>query len=175
MAKTQADNNKMLPYVWATLRIFLGFTFLWAFADKMLGLMFSTCMGKTILCEDAYAMGHSPTYYWLTKQTDGPFRDFYAGLAGNPFIDWLFMVGLLLIGVALMVGIGVRVAAISAIILMAMMWSAVLPPNQNPILDEHIIYIVALLGIYLANDKQVWGLGKYWQSKKFVKSNMWLS
>lgn len=175
MAKKDVDNNKKLPYVWATLRVFLGFIFLWAFADKMLGLWFQTCFDKTLMCSSSFIMGGSPTKGWLSTQTEGPFKDFYVSLAGNPFVDWLFMVGLLLIGVALMLGIGVRVAAVSGIVLMAMMWSAVLPPKTNPLIDDHAVYIAVLVGIYLSYNNPVWGFGKYWQSKKLVKKYKWLA
>lgn len=180
MAKKESDNSKMLPYVWATLRVLLGFTFLWAFADKMIGLGFQTCYDKTkdvinVMCENSFVMGGSPTEGFLTYGTKGPLQDFYYSLSGNPGVDWLFMVGLLGIGTALMLGVGVRVAVASGILLLAMMWSAALPPANNPFLDEHIIYIVVLVGIYLTNKDQVWGFGKFWQSKKFVKKYKWLA
>lgn len=179
MAKKSTDNTKKLPYVWATLRLLLGFTFLWAFADKMIGLGFSTCYDKTndvvnIMCDKSFVMGGSPTEGFLNNATQGPLADFYKSMAGNVGVDWLFMVGLLGIGTALMLGVGMRVATVAGALLMTMMWSASLPPANNPILDEHIIYIVVLVGLYLSNKNQVWGFGKFWANKSFVKKYKWL-
>ena len=114
MAKQNSTNDKS-PYFWAMARILLGFTLLWAFFDKLLGLGFATCRDAetntvTMLCEKAWINGGSPTTGFLEFATKGPFADFYQGLAGNTFVDVLFMAGLLLIGFALIAGIGMRIA-----------------------------------------------------------------
>ena len=64
-------------------------------------------------------------------RSPGPLADFYTGLAGNAIVDWVFMLGLLGIGVALILGIGMRIAAVSGAAMLIMMWSAVLPPANN--------------------------------------------
>lgn len=160
--------------IWAVLRLLLGFILLWAFADKFIGLGFSTCYDKkadviNVMCSQAVASGGSPTEGWLTNATRGPLQDLYQSMAGNPFIDFLFMAGLLMIGVALMLGIGMRIATVSGSILMLMMWSAVLPGQTNPFIDYHIIYILILVGLFVVNKDQVWGLGQWWQSQSIVK------
>lgn len=160
--------------VWALLRMSIGSIFLWAFVDKLVGLGYATCRDAatdkvTTMCSKAWLEGGSPTLGFLKFGTDGPFADFYQGLAGNAFIDWLFMIGLLAIGVALILGIGVRIAAITGSLLLFMMWTAVLPPENNPVLDDHIIYILVLAGIYRTNGTQVWGLRNWWVKKSFVK------
>ena len=43
-------------------------------------------------------------------------------------MDWLFMIGLLGIGVALLLGVALRPAAASGALLVMMMWFAVWPP-----------------------------------------------
>ncbi len=40
----------------------------------------------------------------------------------SPVTDWLFMLGLLGVGLALLLGIGLRVAAVSGTVLFAMLW-----------------------------------------------------
>ena len=50
------------------------------------------------------------------------------------------MLGLLGIGVALILGIGMRVAAVAGALLLVLMWTAVLPPENNPFMDDHLIY-----------------------------------
>ena len=121
------------------------------------------------MCEKSVIKGGSPTTGFLKFGTSGPLKEFYTGLAGNNIIDALFMSGLGLIGACLILGIGVKVAALSGVLLLMMMWSAVLPGENNPVIDDHVIYSVALLGIMANNNNQVFGLGKWWQSKPLVK------
>src|SRR5687768_11684027 len=94
-------------YVLALARFSLAWTFLWAFLDKTFGLGFATA------AEDAWINGGSPTFGFLSFGTEGKvFHDFFAGLAG-PFADWMFMIGLVGIGIALFAGIGMRIAAVA--------------------------------------------------------------
>lgn len=158
----------------ALARISLGAVFLWAFFDKLLGLGFATCRDvKTDvvsnMCSQAWLSGGSPTAGFLNHATKGPFADFYQSLAGHSVIDWIFMLGLLMIGVALVLGIGVRLAAMFGSLMLLMMWSAALWPANNPVLDEHIIYIFVLFAIMGLNDKQQLGLGKWWASQPVVQ------
>lgn len=171
---SRKSNEDKTVYFWAAARIMLGLTFFWAFLDKLMGLGFSTCRdAKTdavmIMCEKAWINGGSPTDGFLKFATKGPLADVYQGLAGNPLIDILFMAGLCLIGLALILGIGIRIATISGVTLMLMMWSSMLLPENNPLIDEHIIYSIIMLGILSANRKQVWGFRKQWVSQSIVK------
>ena len=125
-------------YIWGLLRIFLGFIFLWAFFDKLFGLGFATSAEKSWLA------GGSPTLGFLTNASKGPFKIIFQSIAGSAFVDWLFMLGLLLIGLTLILGIAVKIAGISGSIMMFLMWLAVLPPTNNPVIDDHVVYIVVL-------------------------------
>lgn len=178
------NHKDKTSYIWASLRIVLGLIFLWAFADKMFGLGFSTCRTTDpitsvetveVMCEASAIKGGSPTEGFLTYATDGVFEDFYQNLAGNNLVDILFMAGLGLIGICLVLGIGVNVAALSGIAMMLMMWSAVLPGENNPLLDDHIVYAIVMLGLIKVNHQQVWGLGQWWQSQPFVKKMPFLA
>jgi thiosulfate dehydrogenase [quinone] large subunit len=173
--KKSADTNAR---VWAVLRILIGLIFLWAFADKMFGLGFSTCRVTDattkvetvqVMCDKSVIKGGSATTGFLSHATDGPLQGFYNGLAGNQFIDTLFMAGLFFIGLSLVTGIGVRIATVSGMLLLLMMWSAVFPKDTNPIVDDHIINIVALFGILKANKNQVWGFGNWWKKQNIAK------
>lgn len=173
MAKKQTIDHTGIR-VWALLRMALGATFLWAFFDKLIGLGFSTCRDATTdtvttMCSKAWLEGGSPTLGFLKFGTKGPFADFYQSLAGNPVVDWLFMLGLLLIGVALILGIGIRLATTTGSLLLLMMWTAVLPPENNPVIDDHIIHILVLVGIYRTKDQQAWGLGNWWSRQSIVQ------
>lgn len=159
---------KKEQYVWAFLRISLGWTFLWAFLDKVFGLGFTTT------AEGAWLAGGSPATGFLQFGTAGPFAGMYQAMAGNAFVDWLFMFGLLLIGLALILGIGVKVAGYSGALLMFLMWIAVLPPEHNPFMDDHLIYGIALIGLTFVKSGHWIGLGEWWSNQTIVKNNQWL-
>ena len=146
-------------YIWAALRIGMGWLLLWGFLDKLLGLGFATAS------EDAWIAGGSPTFGYLKFATSGPFAPLFQSLAGNPIMDWLFMLGLLLIGLALILGIGVKIAGYSGALLMLLMWLSHLLPEHNPVLDEHIIYMIVLIGLARVGAGQWVGLGKWWSER----------
>ena len=90
----------------AGLRIVLGFTFLWPFMDKLFGLGYMTPSAK------AWIHGGTPAQGFM-KHAEGPFASFFKNIAG-PWADWLFMAGLLGIGIALLAGAGLKIAAWTA-------------------------------------------------------------
>lgn len=152
----------------AAARIMVGFVFLWAFFDKLLGLGFATKP------EEAWLTGASPTTGFLTHGVNelSPFADFFAGLAGQAWVDWLFMLGLLGIGLALVLGIGLRIAAVAGTLLLVMMWAAEIPLENNPIIDDHLIYATMLF--VFAAGKREWSLTNWWLSNPTVKKTSWL-
>jgi len=142
----------------------MGWIFFWAFIDKLFGLGFASTPEK------AWIAGGSPTFGFLKFASKGPLAEFYQGLAGNPVVDWLFMSGLLLVGLALLFGIGVRIAGYSGALLMILIYSAgSLPPKNNPFLDHHIIYTILLVGFALTKSGNCLGFGKRWSETKLVK------
>ena len=158
-------NYEKAWYALAAARILLGFYFFWAFIDKTMGLGFATP------AEKAWVLGGSPTAGFLSG-VKGPFADLFASMAGNPFVDWLFMLGLLGIGLSLILGIGLRITAVAGTVLLAMMWMASLPLKTNPIIDQHVIYAAMLWVFALAPRK--WSLIDTWLETKYVKKNEWL-
>jgi thiosulfate dehydrogenase [quinone] large subunit len=157
------ETSQIAPYIWAITRISLGWIFLWAFLDKAFGL------GRATPAENAWLDGGSPTNGFLANAPVGPFKDFYNGLAGATWADWLFMMGLLLIGVALILGVGMWIAAVTGALLLVLMWTAVLPPENNPFMDDHLIYALVLIGLAAAHAGDVWGLGKQWGRTALVR------
>ena len=150
-------------YVLGLTRIAMGWIFLWAFLDKTFGLGFATVKEK------AWLAGGSPTTGFLTAAVKGPFASFYNSLAGNVFVDWLFMLGLLLIGISLILGIFNKLATYSGCLLLLLMFSAVMPPSNNPFVDDHIIYILVLLLLNLSNAGDHLGLGKSFSKTSLVR------
>ena len=144
-------------------RISLGLVFLWAFLDKTFGLGFATTS------KDAWLEGGSPTSGFLEFGAVGPFKEVYNSIAGAAWADWLFMLGLLGIGVALTLGVFVNLAAATGGLLLLLMWTAVLPPENNPVMDDHIIYALTL-GLLACLGAGRWlGLGQWWERTPLVE------
>ena len=169
-AGTAAETTvqKATRYVLAGLRLALGWIFLWAFLDKLFGL------GHGTPSANAWINGGSPTKGFLGKAVSGPFEGFYHSFAGAAWADWLFMLGLAGIGIALLAGIGMRIAAVAGSLMLVLMWTAVLPPENNPFMDDHLVYagVLALLALTAAGDTL--GLGARWDRLPLVQRLPWL-
>lgn len=155
-------------YVFATVRIGLGWMFLWAFLDKTFGWGYSTPAAN------AWIDGGHPTAGFLGKSAKGPFADTWHQAAGTWWADWLFMAGLAAIGIALILGIGMRIAAAAGALLYVLMWTVVLPPATNPFLDDHLISAAVLIGLALINAGDTVGLGRWWSKTGLVRRLRWL-
>lgn len=114
----------------------------------------------------------------------GPFQSTFHSIAGAWWADWLFMLGLLGIGVAVMAGIAMRVAAVAGVVMMAMMWFAELPfaetnsageptRSTNPLVDYHFMYAAALVVLAAVGAGAIWGLGRWWANLSFVQRHPW--
>jgi thiosulfate dehydrogenase [quinone] large subunit len=157
-----------VKYVAAGLRLALGWVFLWAFLDKTFGL------GHETADADSWLNGGSPTAGFLGHAAVGPFQGFYNGIAGAAWADWLFMLGLLGIGVGLVAGVAMRLSAGAGVLLMVLMWTVVLPPANNPFVDEHLVYAGTLVLLALLGAGRWFGLGTWWERLPFVARNGWL-
>lgn len=148
------------------LRWVLGLLFVWPFLDKLIGLGYTTAPDK------AWIAGGSPTAGFLQFGSTGPFAPLFNRIGGVGIVDWLFMLTLLLVGIALVLGIGLKVAAVAGGFLMFMMWAAVFPKEHNFLLvDEHVVYLLLLLlvGFVFVEEEQWAGLGNWWKNTKLVK------
>jgi thiosulfate dehydrogenase (quinone) large subunit len=175
----ETNTHRRTRYLAGAIRLSLGWTFLWAFLDKAFALGHETGVDAKTGAVDyfgsaAWIHGGSPTAGFLGFGVKGPLADFYTGLAGNAVIDWIFMLGLLGIGLALMLGIGMRVAAVSGVALLVMMWSAVLPPANNLFMDDHLIYALALGLLAVIGAGKTFGFGKQWERIPVVQKHGWL-
>jgi len=99
----------------------------------------------------------------------GPFKGVFEPMAGAAWADWLFMFGLLAIGVALTLGIGMRIAAASGALLLTFMWMASLPLENNPFMDDHLIYAVVLIVLAALHSGDTLGLGRLWARTDLVR------
>lgn len=159
----------------AVLRIAYGFTFLWAFLDKTFALGFAT--GKDAegnvdrFGDAAWINGGSPTEGFLTfgVPEDNPFKDTFNSMAGQAWVDWLFMIGLLGIGVTLLLGMGMRIGTAAGALMYAFMYAAVLPLENNPIVDDHLIGVIVMVVLALTAAGTTWGLGRLWNRTTLVE------
>ncbi|UTT58213.1 DoxX family protein [Cellulosimicrobium cellulans] len=154
----------------ALTRIGTAVVFLWPFTDKLVGLGYATPR------ERAWLAGGAPTQGYLENGAQGPLASTFAAMA-SPVTDWLFMLGLLGVGLALLLGIGLRVAAVSGTVLFAMLWLSQWPlaaGSNNPVVDDHVLVILllAVLATTLAGD--TWGLGRRWAALPLVRRAAWL-
>jgi thiosulfate dehydrogenase [quinone] large subunit len=151
----------------AVLRIAFGLTFFWAFVDKLFGLGYATPSGK------GWLDGGNPTAGFL-KGAEGPFAGFYHSLVGDFWVTPLFMIGLAGIGLALILGVALRVAAVAGVVLYLMMWTAALPPTTNPVIDDHILGAITLIALALLAAGRTWGLADRWNTLPIVRDHAWL-
>ncbi|WP_405148269.1 hypothetical protein OG589_10495 [Sphaerisporangium sp. NBC_01403] len=165
VVKVERPRGEARPveYAWAVARIAIGWVFLWAFLDKLFGWGFATPANR------AWIHGGSPTTGFLKGTTEHTFGGFFAGLAGQPWVDWLFMIGLLGIGTALILGAGMKIAATTGSLLLVFMWAAELPLATNPFMDEHIIYTIVLVGLALVGAGNTLGIGEWWGDTRLVR------
>ncbi|MEX0754908.1 MAG: hypothetical protein WD739_10860 [Actinomycetota bacterium] len=181
-------HTRGLQRVFALLRLGMGWTFLWAFLDKAFALGFSTgrvvdeagaTTGIDFFGDAAWINGASPTAGFLGFGMRGPFADMYqtitgfqmteAGPTSAAWVDWIYMVSMLAIGLALVLGVGVKLASLGGIVWLAIFYTAAIWPENNPFLDDHVIEVIVLAGLFLANAGRYYGLGKVWQRTELVK------
>ena len=166
-------------YAFASLRLVTGFVFLWAFLDKTFGFGYATASGK------GWIDGGSPTKGFLSHVAAGPMESTFHSWAGDAWADWLFMLALLGIGLALTAGVALRVTAVAGTVLMAFLWIAAWPPAQhlsdgtasmsaNPFADHHLVYALVLIVLAAVAAGDALGLGRLWARLPVVRDHTWL-
>ncbi len=159
--------NKQQKFFLFFLRIFLGFIFLWAFLDKTFGLGLSTPKNR------AWISGGSPTAGYLGN-LQGSLANVFSNMSESSVVAWLFMLGLLGVGLALLLGIGMKIAAAAGSLMMFFIYLSQLPLKTNPFIDQHLIYILVLWILLFFQAGDCFGLAKWWSELKFIKKNNWL-
>ncbi|MFR9725490.1 hypothetical protein ACL02R_19295 [Streptomyces sp. MS19] len=165
--------------VLAVLRIATGVIFLWTFFDKLLGLSYATPS------ERAWLSGGSPAGGYLSGVSAGPLESTYHSWAGVAVIDWLYMAGMLGVGISLVAGIGLRVTAVAGPLMMLFLWLGEFPParhlsdgspsmSTNPLVDQHVVYAAVMVIAAVCSAGRVWGLGAAWERLPLVRRHSWL-
>tara|TARA_Y100000310_G_C20418489_1_gene685509 strand:- start:395 stop:847 length:453 start_codon:yes stop_codon:yes gene_type:complete len=132
------------PFFLFLLRISLGWLFFYAGITKVLNPEWTAA---------GYLKGaktFTGLYQWLASPEILPLTDF--------FNEW----GLTLLGVSLILGVGVRLTAPLGALLMLLYYFPILEfplvGAHSFIVDEHIVYALALLLLGAMNAGRVWGL-----------------
>ena len=150
-------------WFWGAARMMLGWTFLWAFVDKLFGLGFATD------ADSAWIRGGNPATGFLDFESAVPFERFFREVIDSAVIEWMFMIGLALIGLSLMLGIFVQIASWAGALVLMLLYVSAFPPAHNPVVDGHIVYAVALGAIALSNAGNFLGLGVWWTHTRLVQ------
>ena len=95
-----------------------------------------------------------------TTYPRGPIGDIFLNFWGNPFVIQLLIWSSVLVGIALVLGIAVRLASYGGILIMLMLYLAVIPPG-SVILNQQIMYIVVLLFLVAGEAGKVGGLDSF--------------
>jgi thiosulfate dehydrogenase [quinone] large subunit len=167
--------NPWLDRALATLRISFGLTFLWAFLDKTFALGFHTGYDQEgnldRFGDAAWINGGSPTEGFLMfgVPADNPFKGLFNAMADSAAIEWVFMLGLLGIGLTLLLGVGMRIGTAAGALMYAFMYAAVLPLENNPVIDDHLIGVIVMAVLALGAAGTTWGLGRHWNDLDVVE------
>lgn len=167
-AAEQTPRVRAFARAMAVARIAVGWVFLWSFVDKLFGLGFATER------EAAWISGGSPASGYLEFGTSGPLAGPMQAMAGSALVDGLYMFAMLGMGLALILGIGLRVNAALGSIIVVMMWAGNLPPETNPFFTYHLLYAILFVVFALGAAGHTWGLGRRWAALPLVQRNTWL-
>ncbi|CUR58654.1 membrane hypothetical protein [metagenome] len=174
-------DTRLFDRALAALRIGFGLTFLWAFFDKLLALGFGTGAitdetgartGIDFFAKDgAWLNGGNPTKGFLTfgVPADNPLQGMFNSMAGDPWVNVLFMAGLLGVGLTLTLGIGMKLGTISGALMYAFMWIASWPLANNPVIDDHLLGVLSMIVLGLSAAGMTWGLGRAWSRTSLVR------
>ncbi len=172
-APPASSTSSLLPLQQVSLgmlRLGFGWALFWSGIDKVFGLGFATAPEQSVLA------GVSPTKGFLLYglEPDAPAAALLKPLAGNPVADALFLLATVGAGLALLLGVGTRIASIGGGVLMLNLWFASLPLAYNPFLDQHLFYALAALSVLAFDSGRYLGLGNTWRELSLVRANRWL-
>jgi thiosulfate dehydrogenase [quinone] large subunit len=74
-----------------------------------------------------------------------------------------------------MLGIMVRLASLGGMIMLVLMYLAgFIPPEHNPLIDDHIIYAIVLILFLFVPVGEWLGFGRKWARTNLVENISWL-
>ncbi len=152
-------------YLLGLLRIFFGFEFLWAFLDRFFGLGIATAPEASFLSGAKQTEG----YLMFVTNPDSPFAFIFNGpdallLELGVLVDLMYMGMLLVGGVTLLTGMGVRIGGLSTALFFFSVWLSAIPPQYNPFIEEHFLQMWILLFFAISSSGYWLGLGEHWHN-----------
>jgi thiosulfate dehydrogenase [quinone] large subunit len=93
----------------------------------------------------------------------GPVASIAHDLAGRSWVDWVFMIGIAAIGVALILGVCVRIASVAGALVMVALWLTTLPLGDNPFVNQYLIYALVLVGLTATGVGLRYSLAPWWR------------
>ncbi|WP_062217538.1 DoxX family membrane protein [Streptomyces sp. NBRC 109706] len=150
----------------ALARVLVGWVLFWAGLDKILGLGFPTEDGSAVID------GVSATEGYLTHglDPDSLAADVLGPLSGNPVADVLYLAGTFGAGLALILGVCVRLAGAGGAVLFLSLWFSSFPLEYNPVVDEHLFYAAALALLVALDAGRYYGLASWWRGLPIVRN-----
>ncbi|PIQ68241.1 MAG: hypothetical protein COV91_05150 [Candidatus Taylorbacteria bacterium CG11_big_fil_rev_8_21_14_0_20_46_11] len=113
--------------------------------------------------------------YLMNAKTFPGLFQWFASPGMLPLINVANEWGLTLIGVALLLGIGVRIASMGGALLMVLYYLPILdgvyPNTHSLIVDEHVIYFASFLILIAFKAGRVYGLEKWLHALPFWSRN----
>ena len=156
------DNKEKGVFLLTILRIMIGWMMLWGFLDKMFGLGYETSAGSGLID------GVSPSSF-VIYVTGGIFKDLFTSMAGNPFVDFLMMAGMLIIGITMIFGFASKLTSVAMSLFLLTMYMLHVPPTDNPLIDYHITWILAIWAIYLLGGYDRLSISAKWKELSMVR------
>ncbi len=152
-------------YLLGLLRIFYGFEFLWAFLDRFFGLGIATAPEASFLSGAKQTEG----YLMFVTNPESPFAFIFNGpdallLELGGLVDLMYMGMLLIGGITLISGIGVRIGGLSTALFFFSVWLSAFPPEFNPFIEEHFLQMWILLFFAISSSGYWLGLGERWHN-----------
>jgi thiosulfate dehydrogenase [quinone] large subunit len=155
------------------LRISIGLLYLWGFASQAFGIGFTNKAGTA----GGWFFSLDGSKGWITSGFTHSASDAFVSSAHGPLafvpqhlptgVDdflWLFALGGL--GIALTLGICMRIAGWGGFALNMLLWLSTMPTATNPLIDgEHTILALSVLLLMYLRAGDHWGLGRSWSRR----------
>lgn len=111
-----------------------------------------------------------------------PFKDLFVSMAGSPVVDLLVQWGLLLTGLGILLGAGLRWCAFWASVIMLMFWASALqggilqglPVDHGYVVTYHLVYIALLFALAAFGAGRILGIDRRLEKTAPVEKAPWL-
>ena len=101
--------------------------------------------------------------------TDGIFEGHYTAIAGNLAVDIVLLLALLVLGITLTLGFASKLTTFGMVTFLLAMYTLVVPPADNPIIDDHLLLAVGTLAVYFLGGFDKLSVNGWWKELPLVK------